>query len=210
MTWDVNEAEDGVKTFVGEVQGSDFFAFRGAGAIDAPIGKVANVLIDTTRHGEWVPNFGGMRVVRDVSEDEKIIYRHVLTPAVIDDRDFVVKVRIHQDEKSGHLLVDFQSTRDTDAPPTEERVRGVIHKNSGYRMWPIDGGKRTMVVFTIHVDPKGDVPAWIVNLFQDGYPLNNIKNIRNQAAKPDVEEHPKVKEAFVGFKPKCGANKGAS
>jgi hypothetical protein len=207
VTWDVNSDEDGIKTFVGEVPGSSFFAFRGAGAVDAPIGKVANVLIDTSRHSEWVPNFGGMRVVRDVAKREKIIYRHVKTPAVIDDRDFVVHVRTHQDEKTGHLLFEFHSVKDKDAPPSDDKVRAVIHKNSGYRMWPVDGGKRTMVVFTIHVDPRGDVPAWIVNAFQDAYPKNNIKNIRAQAAKADVLEHPTVKEEFVDFKSKCGAKK---
>lgn len=204
VTWDLNGDEDGIETFTGSVAGSDFFAFRGAGAVDAPIAKVANVLIDTTRHPEWVPNFGGIRILEDVSKEEKVIYRHVLTPAVIDDRDFVLKVHVHTDEESGHLLVDIKSTKHPKAPPTEDKVRGVIHKNSGYRLWPIDGGRRTMVVFTIHVDPRGDVPAWIVNTFQDGHPRNTIKNIRAQAAKADVTDHPEVKQAFLAFEPKCG------
>ena len=207
VTWDPNDDEEGIKTFTGSVEGSDFFAFRGAGIVDAPIAKVANVFLETDRHSEWVPNFGGMRVIRDASENEKIIYRHVLTPAVIDDRDFVVNVKFHEDEKSGHLLIEIESVTDKEVPPNEDKVRGIIHKGSGYRMWPVDGGKRTMVVFTIHVDPRGDVPAWIVNLFQDASPLNNIKNIRKQAAKPDVKEHVEVKKVFADFTPKCGAEK---
>jgi hypothetical protein len=202
MTWEPHSNENGIESFTGEVPGSDFVAFKGAGAVDAPIAKVANVLIDTTRHGEWVPSFGGMRIVRDVSENEKIIYRHVLTPFIIDDRDFVVKVRVHKEEASGHLLFDFTSVEDPDAPERDGKVRAVLH-SSGYRMWPIDGGRRTMVIFTIHVDPKGDVPAWIVNLFQTGYARTNLENIRRQAAKADVAEHPRIHEEYRNFTPSC-------
>lgn len=99
----------------------------------------------------------------------------------------------------------MQSVADKDAPPVDGIVRSMIHKSSGYRMWPVDGGERTMLVFAIHVDPRGDVPSWIVNSFQDAYPLNNIKNIRKQAARPDVKEHPKVKEVCAQYMPKCGA-----
>jgi hypothetical protein len=203
VKWEAKGTDDEIESFVGEVADSDYVAFKGAGPIDGPLAKVANVLIDTSRHHEWVPHFGGMRIVGEVSETEKIIYRHVTTPFIIDDRDFVVKAGISKDEASGHLLVDFASVRDARAPVVEGKVRGVLH-SSGYRMWPIDGGARTMVIFTIHVDPKGDVPAWIVNLFQDGYARTNLQNIREQAAKSDVVEHPKVKEEFRDFQPSCG------
>ncbi len=202
VTWEPHSDQDGIQSFTGQVAGSDFVAFKGAGVIDAPIAKVANVLIETSRHGEWVPSFGGMRIVRDLSENEKIVYRHVLTPFVIDDRDFVVKVRVYKDEAFGHLLFDFASVKDPDAPVIDGRVRGMLH-SSGYRMWPIDGGARTMVIFTIHADPMGDVPAWIVNLFQNGYAQTNLENIRKQAAKADVSEHPRIKEEFRDFTPRC-------
>jgi hypothetical protein len=203
VVWRPNQDRDGIRTLLGDVRGSDFIAFRGVGIIDAPIAKVATVLTDVTRHSEWVPHFGGMRIVRHISETEKVIYRHVTTPFIISDRDFVAKVVIQEDEAPGHMLVEFSSVLDPREPEYEDKVRGVLHQ-SGYRMWPIDGGARTMMVFTIHVDPKGNVPAWIVNRFQSGYARSNIQNIRRQAAKPDVEENPRVKAAFEGKKPRCG------
>lgn len=208
VSWEPNGDADGIQTFVGTVPDSDFLAFKGAGPIDAPISKIASVLIDTHRHGEWVPHFGGMRVVRVLSETEKVIYRHVTTPFVIADRDFVVKAGIRKDEASGHLLIEFSSTDDPAAPVNDGKVRGVLH-SSGYRMWPIDGGARTMMIFTIHVDPKGSVPAWIVNLFQTGYARTNLQNIERQASKADVEQQPKVKAAFLDFEPCRSARAGS-
>ncbi|MFP6683212.1 MAG: START domain-containing protein [Polyangiaceae bacterium] len=202
VRWELDDDEDGIRNFVGKVPNSDFVAFRGVGAIDAPIAKVAMVLIDTSKHDQWVPHFGGMRVVRHVSKTEKIIYRHVTTPPIISDRDFVAKVGIRKDAVAGHLMVEFRSVVDPLAPEIEGRVRGTLH-TSGYRMWPIDGGARTMVVFTIHADPKGSVPAWIVNLFQGGYARKNINNIRRRTTKADVEEHPEIKKSFAAYKTIC-------
>jgi hypothetical protein len=177
-------------------------AFRGAGAIDAPIAKVASVLIDTSRYGEWVSHFGGVRIVRSISDTDKVIYRHVTTP-VIDDRDFVLEVHTYKDDDTGHLLFDLASIEDPDAPVNSDKVRGHISPPSGYRLWAMDGGKRTMLIFTIHVDPRGSVPAWIVNLFQDGYPLDTLRSIRAQAAKPDVEPDARVADAFRDYTPPC-------
>ena len=202
IVWEPDGDEDAIVTFKGTSPNSDFLAFKGAGPIDAPIAKVANVLIDTTRHAEWVPNFGGMRVVREPSRLVKIIYRHVTTPAIISDRDFVVEATIRKEEGSGHLLLDFHSVEDPLVPEQEDRVRGVLHE-SGYRMWPIDGGARTMMVFRVHVDPMGDVPAWIVNLFQSNYARSNIENIRRQVAKPDVDAHPEVAAEMKDYRPAC-------
>lgn len=206
VSWEPNGVDDGIESFVGEVPNSDFVAFKGAGPIDAPIGKVANVLIDTSKHYLWVPHFGGMRVVRNVSETEKIIYRHVTTPPIISDRDFVAKVGIRKHEISGHLMIEFTSVEDPDAPVVDGIVRGVLHK-SGYEMWPLDGGERTMVIFTIHADPKGGVPAWIVNLFQTGYARKNLLNIARQATKPDAFEHPRVKEEYRDYRPSCAGER---
>lgn len=197
VAWELSGDEDAIQTWVGKVPDSDFVAFKGAGPIDAPLAKVANVLIDTTRHAEWVPHFGGMRTVRTLSETEQVIYRHVTTPFIISDRDFVVKARIFKEPVTHHLRIEFSSVEDPDAPVEGDKVRGTLHA-SGYRLWPIDGGARTMMVFTIHVDPQGDIPAWIVNLFQKGYARTNLENIRRQASKPDVVAHPKIEAEFEG------------
>ena len=204
VVWTFDGADAGVETFIGKADSSEFFAFKGVGVVDAPLAKVANVLIDTSRHHEWVPHFGGMRVVRAVSEKEKIIYRHVLTPFIISDRDFVVHVKVNRDDRSDHLVINFRSVEDSDVPVSDDKVRGMLH-SSGYRLWSIDSGKRTMVLFTVHVDPKGNVPAWIVNLFQSGYARNNLENIRAQAARGDVVAHPDVAALFKNSKASCEA-----
>ncbi|MEQ9322048.1 MAG: hypothetical protein RIF41_22960, partial [Polyangiaceae bacterium] len=60
-----------------------------------------------------------------------------------------------------------------------------------------------MVIFSFHVDPIGDVPAWIVNLFQSNYARSKIENIRRQAAKTDVPAHPEVAAEMKDYRPAC-------
>jgi hypothetical protein len=169
-------------------------AFKGVGDVDASVAKVAEVLLDTSRAREWVPDFGAVTILREVSPVERIEYIHVRTPVVIKDRDFVIYGKAEFDPNKQQLDFRFRSVEDAAAPPTG-KIRGDIRAGL-YRMTAIDGGKRTRVTIMVHLDPMGTVPRWIVNLTQKNYPRATIENIRKQAAKADVFENAAVKSAM--------------
>ena len=57
----------------------------------------------------------------------------------------------------------------------------------------LEPDRRTELTVEVQVDPKGVIPAWIVNFFQKSWPLHTFEAIRAQAAKPDIA----MPEAFV-------------
>ena len=57
-----------------------------------------------------------------------------------------------------------------------------------------DGGASTYVVGEIHLDPKGYLPKWVVNIFQKDWPINTFSALRKHVKKPDVTEHPALRE----------------
>ncbi|MGZ3688603.1 MAG: hypothetical protein ACXWP5_09760, partial [Bdellovibrionota bacterium] len=54
----------------------------------------------------------------------------------------------------------------------------------------------THVDVQVNADPRGEIPKWMVNLFQKKWPYNTLEGIRRQAAKTDVVEHQGVKSTF--------------
>ena len=82
------------------------------------------------------------------------------------------------------MTVRMRSTADPSAPKTSF-VRAEI-EDSVFVLSPVDGGKRTHVVAEIRCDPKGSVPARLVNLFQKNWGYKTISSLRHQAAKPSV------------------------
>jgi hypothetical protein len=64
-------------------------------------------------------------------------------------------------------------------------VRGEILAGS-LLVRSLDPEHRAQLTAEIHCDPKGAIPAWVVNLLQRRWPQNTFEGIRRQVAKPGV------------------------
>jgi hypothetical protein len=60
--------------------------------------------------------------------------------------------------------------------------------DSTFVLTSADGGTRTHATAEIHCDPRGSVPAFVVNLFQRSWGYKTISSLRRQAAKGGVAE----------------------
>jgi hypothetical protein len=53
---------------------------------------------------------------------------------------------------------------------------------------------QTYVEARVFTDPKGSIPKWLVNFFQQGWPQDTFEGLRNQAKKTDINTLPVVAE----------------
>ena len=182
--WEKVNESDGIQVSVRDVPGTSLVAVRGEADVEAPPGKVLQVIMDCGRAKEWVEHLKACRRVRQFSEFEYVTENHFGTPFVMKDRDFVARVKISVDPKEQSVEAFFSSTVDPDAPLTSA-IRGEIIE-SRYRILSLDGGKRSHLIGQALVDPKGSVPKWIVNFFQKQWPVSTIRSLRKQVAKLDI------------------------
>ena len=196
--WDFQGEEDGIKTWRSQVEGSPLVAWKGEALIDAPIGKVASVLADTSRKTEWIHKAAKAENVRLISPLERIEYNRTETPPLImKDRDFVFHAWTELDRPKKEARIFFLSVEDPLKPEDPNYVRGKLIK-SRYVLTQEEGGAKTRVIVEIHLDPMGSVPKWLVNLFQKSWPFRTLSGIRKQVAKADVFENKTVKAFFDG------------
>jgi hypothetical protein len=193
--WEKIGEDDGIAVYRREVPGSPIVAFKGEGIIDASILRVSSVIVDSSRATEWVDSLKEARILRQVSETETIHYDHIGTPIVMKDRDFVSDCKLEFDPAQKKVSLKIHSVNDASAPRTDY-VRGELLQSS-FVMTSIDHGTKTRIVAEIHADPKGSVAKWIVNLFQKKWPHNTITSLRRQVAKPDIQEHPRLKQVLT-------------
>ncbi len=196
--WEQFDQEDGIRMFRREVPGSDVVALRGEGFVEAPITRVASVLIDRKRSTEWIDRLVRTKVLRELSETESVNWNHIKTPTPLKDRDFVFKSTLTTDPQAKKVLMKYQSVTDSLAPITDDYVRGHFQQGKfELTMGQItrkDGTKvkGTIVLAEVLVDPKGSVPTFIVNLVQKAWPYKTLMALRKQVAKPDIKDDPRV------------------
>ena len=191
--WEELSNEDGIKVWRRDVDGSPVVAFKGETVINAPLAKVANVLDDTSRKGEWVANLLESKDLTIFSPTDRIEYNRTEAPWPIKDRDFVFRATVQVDKSSKTITIQIKSTTHASKPVDEDKaVRGELLESS-YVLASL-GENRTRVTVEMQVDPKGSVPKWVVNWAQKGWPRKTLEGIRGQCAKADVKELAIVKE----------------
>lgn len=161
--------------------------------VPASLAKVASVLDDTPRKGEWVCNLLEAKNVRMISPTERIEYNRTSAPWPVSNRDFVFRADVKVDKATKTLTILIKSVADPAMPVDEDKaVRGEL-LDSSYTLTQLEDNK-TRIVVEIQVDPKGSVPKWVVNWAQKGWPRKTLDGIRTQCAKADVKELALVKE----------------
>lgn len=193
--WVETGSADSIRTFKRDVPGSAVVAFRAEGMIDAPIARVASVLLDDSRAPEWIDSLEEARLVRVLPPNEFVEYNHLRTPPLFADRDFVCRGRIEVDPRRQTFVMSLWPFTDP-ALPVGRYIRGTLR---GYwKLQATDKGKKTYVIAEMTGDPKGAIPNWLVNIFQRDWPHNTLMSLRRQVAKSDVRILAQVPAVFRG------------
>jgi hypothetical protein len=191
--WEQIADKDGVTVFRKSVPGSPLKSMKGIGIVDAPVTTVALVLLDDARSHEWVDSLAECRVERMVNPHEYIEYNHIAMPAICRDREFITRVTLEARPADKIAIIRSAPTDEASIVRRKKIIRGDL--TAYYELRAVDGGKRTLLTIEMHTDPKGWLPAWVVNLFQKDWALETIAGIRKQVKKPDL----KVPPEFAGY-----------
>lgn len=190
--WEKIYSSKDLSVFRKEIPGYDTFAFRAVGLMKSPLVKVASVLVDSARRKEWMPDVGETWVIKQLNKNERIDYVQIKTPFIIKDREFVLHAKADWDKENRTITFSFESVAHPDLPPSK-RIRAELFES---RYVLKERGEYTEVEFTVHVDPKGTVPKWLVNLFQKNYPRKTIEGLEMQAKKTDIAISSEVARAM--------------
>ncbi len=193
--WHKSANADGISVYWSKAAGNPVVAFKGEGIVDAPLEKVASVITDTSRGTEWIDKLVESRILRSISPSEFIEYDHMGVPvpltAVIKDRDFVSNVRLENDPLTRRITIRYRSVEDSLAPVSNKYVRGKLIQ-CVFRLVPMSFPDQTFVEAEFHCDPEGSLSKWMVNFFQENWPLATFKNLRKEVKKPGIQVLPAI------------------
>lgn len=192
--------EDGVQVFSKELESSDLVAFRGIKTFDAPIDRVAFVLLDprTERKKEWIDMITDFRVLEQ-RPGYGVSYSSYDLPFPLSDRDFVVESRSRIDHSRRQFSLTLKSRQHPAAPPTIG-VRGMVYSGL-YRLTAVDGGRRTLVEVEVHSDPRGTLPRWLINMVQRSWPRNTLLAMEDEVSQPGTGSHAPARALIGGRAP---------
>ncbi|HTA77568.1 MAG TPA: START domain-containing protein [bacterium] len=202
VQWNKCSNDNGLTIYWSKVDGSQVIAFRGEGIVNSPMEKVASVIVDASRGTEWINSLVSSKNIRTISNTEFIEYDHVGIPfpfdSLISDRDFVSDVNVRFDPKTKWMTVSYKPTTDSNAPVLKKYTRGIV--DCEFKLTRMSFPDQTYVEARVFTDPKGNIPKWLVNFFQQGWPQDTFEGLRKQSAKSDIAVLPVVAQ-LLGISP---------
>ncbi len=127
--------------------------------VDATPGRVWSVLSDVEKHTAFMPHLLESRIV-DREEDGAVFLYQRISPPMVDDRDYTVRVENVVDAEHATYKQTWTAANHR-GPAASDAVRLTRIDGS----WVIEpaalGG--TWVTYWVHTSPGGSIPRWIVN-----------------------------------------------
>jgi START domain len=175
--WVLKTDKDGIQLYTKSVKGSPYKALKTVCTLQTSLSSVAAVLLDVKRSQEWVYGTSSCSILKQESPTVVYYYAEMGMPWPVTNRDFIVRISMTQDPVSKVITVLAENKPDY-IPENKKLVR--IPNSSG--KWLIEplGNGRVRVEYQLYVDPGGNVPATLVNMFSAKGPIESFNNLRKQ------------------------------
>lgn len=173
--WKRVAARDGIKVYAKTVPDSKIRAMKAECVLQAGVDEVIALLMDVEAAGQWVCHTKSCKLIKRVSDTELFYHTEVSLPWPLDNRDFVTQLKVIKDEASGIVTVDAPAV--PGIVPVREDVVRVSRSINRWLIRPLANGK-VWIEYTLQVDPGGNIPAHVVNMFACRAPIETFQNMR--------------------------------
>lgn len=189
--WSLSTNKEGIKVYTRHVPDSKIKAIKVECTLNATPAQLVAVLLDIKGSLDWVYHTKSVSLIKQVSPTELYYYSEVNIPWPVHNRDFIAHIKVTQDPATKVITVDAPCL--PDMVPVKDGIVRIEHSVGKWIITPVDSGQ-VKVEYTLHLDPGGSVPAWLLNMFITQGPTESFKKLKVQLQKNTYKN---VKLAYV-------------
>ena len=173
--WHLVKDEAGIQVYLQQVPGSSFQAFRGVTRIRVDMPRLLALQDDVSAACAWIHACSEQKLLKQEGE-LSWAYSRFHTPWPVQPRDSILQVTTTRDA-DGRVTRTLHGVADY-LPPQQGFVR--VSKVEGFwSLIPREG--EVEVIYQVHSEPGGSVPAWLANSFVVDAPFNTLQGLRQLA-----------------------------
>jgi hypothetical protein len=191
--WKQIFSQDGIDVYSQKAPDSGLLAFKATGTLNAPIDQIMEILRKVEISKEWMPDIEFKYLVKEFSDLDGITYSVNRMPWPFSGRELLLRNTLRLDRERKYLVIDIFSVEDPAYPVKKGNVRAFMFTGQTC-MRPV-GKQRTEILFMFYLDPRGYIPAWLVNMKQKTIPYNFLKSLEEKAS----TTHFQLRPAFQSY-----------
>lgn len=172
--WDLNRDSDGIKVYTKKEEGYSFKTFKANAVINGTVHQFIDAFSEIENLPNWGYNVKSAELLEKSGDTLQIYYSVAKAPFPYKNRDGVYLNRYQWTSKTKTLQVDIEVLDDY----LEETEKYIRVKGAGYWKIIVLPSNKMEVTFSMQVDPGGNVPSWLANMFVDGTPYYTMLNLK--------------------------------
>jgi ribosome-associated toxin RatA of RatAB toxin-antitoxin module len=178
--WKLITEKEGIKIYSSMVPDSKIKAIRVECDLNATPSQLVALIMDVNTATDWVYHVKSAKLVKQVSPAELYYYSEVSLPWPAANRDFVAHLTVSQNPDTKVVTIDGPAV-----PGLVPIRKGIVRIDNSIGKWIITplGPDQVNVEYSIHVDPGGALPSWLVNMFATEAPLKIFQSLKMQLQK---------------------------
>jgi len=174
--WELVRSRDGISVYLRATSLSGIKECKGVAIMEGvTLSSLLAVLDDTGTYTQWMYNCYEAKLLKKVSLYERVTYLAQKFPSGLKDRDLVNRSVVSQDAATGAVTIRVTGEPDF-IPPIQGRLRIQTLKGH-WILRPLKSGS-VEVEYLIHMDPGGNLFAWMVNLGLPDAPYQTLREMR--------------------------------
>jgi len=184
-TWVLRKDAEGIVVYTRRIPGTEFSQFRAVTRLKTTLFSVLALWADPSTYTTWMFNCKEGAILK--TEGNLDLYAYIVTavPWPLQRRDDILFAHTTQDEATGKITIEL--TARPDFIPHRRDIVRILRAAGKVELTPLENGE-IEIVFEFYMDPGGMVPAPIVNLTLVDFPFFSLKNLRQEALKPQYRE----------------------
>ncbi len=171
--WELQNNKEGIKIWTADTPESDFKTFKAEMTVHAQLEDVKNLLVDLDAITTYYDGIENVTDIKRISENEAEYYLEFSFPWPVSKRRAKVNSKVLPVEMGSYEIT-------TALIPGETKKKSFVPVKKMTSMWIIinAGSNKTFIKHIAHMDPSGNVPAWIANSKVTETPFKSLKKLR--------------------------------
>lgn len=175
--WKQWHEEQKIKIYHHPWPGDGIGTYKVVTVVDGSPRQLVNLMMRVDLYYRWVPNYLHANLLEKRSDTEVVYTLGMESPWPVANRDWVNLMKVTEDPKNGHTLIQFEAL--TDIYPEQESFLRVKRNFGSWTLIPVSPEK-TQLIWMWYTDPAGAIPNWIISWGVKKQVIESISNIKKE------------------------------
>ncbi len=172
--WELTKDKNGIKVYTATEGSSKYKSIKVEAVLTGTLQKLVKILRDVENNKAWVYSTKQSYILKEINANEFFYYSETALPWPVNNRDIPVRMRLNLNTADNTLKV--TASGEPNAYPVQ---KGIIRVQYFKSSWDVkyDGKNKISILYFLKMDPSGNVPSQVTNMFITKGPYETFENL---------------------------------